>query len=40
MPEQPANLAFGDADARTLYVTACMSVFKLRVNVSGVRAYV
>jgi gluconolactonase len=39
MPKQPANLAFGDADARTLYVTACTSVYKLRVNVPGVRAY-
>ncbi|MBM3924693.1 MAG: SMP-30/gluconolactonase/LRE family protein [SAR202 cluster bacterium] len=39
VPEQPANLAFGDADARTLYITAQTSVYKLRVNVPGVRPY-
>ena len=36
-PEQPANLAFGDADGRTLYVTARSSVYRVRLTVAGVR---
>ena len=36
-PEQPANLAFGDADGRTLYVTARSSVYRIRLTVPGVR---
>lgn len=36
-PEQPANLAFGDADGRSLYVTARSSVYRIRFNVPGVR---
>lgn len=36
-PEQPANLAFGDADGRSLYVTARSSVYRIRLNVPGVR---
>lgn len=36
-PEQPANLAFGDADGRTLYVTARSSVYRIRLNVPGIR---
>ena len=36
-PEQPANLAFGDADGKTLYVTARSSVYRIRLNVAGVR---
>ena len=36
-PEQPANLAFGDADGKTLYVTARSSVYRVRLNVPGVR---
>lgn len=31
------NVAFGDADNRGLYVTACTHVFRLRVGVPGVR---
>lgn len=34
-PEQPANLAFGDADLCTLYITARTSVYSLRVLVPG-----
>ena len=29
MPEQPANLNWGDSDYRTLYITATTSVYKL-----------
>ncbi|MBI2188442.1 MAG: SMP-30/gluconolactonase/LRE family protein, partial [Acidobacteria bacterium] len=36
-PEQPANLAFGDADGRTLYVTARSSVYRIRLKIPGVR---
>jgi gluconolactonase len=35
-PEVPANVAFGDADWRSLYVTARTSVFRVRLNVAGV----
>lgn len=34
-PEKSCNMAFGDDDHRTLYVTACTSVYRLRVQVPG-----
>ena len=34
-PEAPHNLAWGDADARTLYVTAMTSVYRLRLPAGG-----
>jgi gluconolactonase len=34
-PEVPANLAFGGADLRTLFLTARTSVYVLRVTVAG-----
>jgi gluconolactonase len=34
-PEKPANLAWGDADRRTLYVTAETSVYRITLNVTG-----
>ncbi len=34
-PERPANMAWGDADGRTLYLTAHSSLYKLRVNTGG-----
>lgn len=37
-PEQPANLAFGDEDLCTLYITARTSVYSLRVSVPGLPA--
>jgi len=30
------NLAFGDADGRTLYIAACDAVYKVRLKVAGV----
>lgn len=36
-PEIPANLHWGDADAQTLYVTARTSVYRIRLNVPGIR---
>ena len=35
IPEQPANLAWGDADYSTLYITAAKSLYKLRTKVQG-----
>jgi gluconolactonase len=32
------NLAFGDADAKSLYITACMNLYKIRLNVAGILA--
>ena len=34
-PEVPANLAFGGPDRRTLFLTACTSVYTLRVKAPG-----
>ncbi len=36
LPELPANLAWGDADRRTMYVTARTSVYRLRVKTPGI----
>jgi len=36
-PELPANMAFGDADGRTLYLTARTSVYRIRLTHEGVR---
>jgi sugar lactone lactonase YvrE len=35
-PELPANLAWGDADWRSLYFTARTSVYRIRLNVAGI----
>ena len=35
LPEQPANLTWGDPDYRTLYITATKSVYKLRTQAQG-----
>lgn len=35
MPEQPANLTWGDADSRTLYITATTSLYRLRTKTMG-----
>ncbi|HZE83690.1 MAG TPA: SMP-30/gluconolactonase/LRE family protein, partial [Puia sp.] len=34
-PERPANMAWGDEDGKTLYLTAHSSLYKLRVNTGG-----
>jgi gluconolactonase len=39
MPEQPANLTWGDADYRTLYITATTSVYRLRTKTHGFEPY-
>jgi gluconolactonase len=35
--EEPHNLTFGDADGKTLYITALTSIYRVRLNVEGVR---
>ena len=34
-PERPANMAWGDEDGKTLYLTAHTSLYKLKVNTGG-----
>ncbi|MEZ5403035.1 MAG: SMP-30/gluconolactonase/LRE family protein [Bryobacteraceae bacterium] len=36
-PEVPANCAFGDADGKTLYMTARTGLYRVRTNVEGIR---
>jgi gluconolactonase len=31
------NMAFGDADSKTLYITACTHLFRIRLKVAGFR---
>lgn len=38
-PEEPHNLAWGDADLRTLYLAAQTGLYRLRVGVGGTRAF-
>ncbi|HEY3128361.1 MAG TPA: SMP-30/gluconolactonase/LRE family protein [Acidobacteriota bacterium] len=35
MPEQPANLTWGDPDYQTLYITATRSIYRLRTRIRG-----
>ena len=39
VPEQPANLAWGDSDYRTLYITATKSVYRIRTRARGFIPY-
>ena len=39
MPEQPANLTWGDKDYQTLYITATTSVYRLRTTTRGFVPY-
>lgn len=39
MPEQTANLAWGDEGCSSLYITASSSLYRLRTKVPGVAAY-
>jgi len=36
-PELPANFAGGDDDGRTLYMTARTSLYRVRLNMPGIR---
>jgi len=37
VPERPTSQAFGDADGKTLYVTARTSVYRIRLKMAGIR---
>jgi gluconolactonase len=37
LPEIPANLNWGDADGKALYITARTSLYRIRMNVTGIR---
>ena len=37
VPERVSNVAWGDADGKTLYITASTSIFRIRLRISGVR---
>ena len=39
LAETPSNLAFGDADMETLYITARTSVYRVRLGVKGALPY-
>jgi len=39
MPEQPANLTWGDKDYTTLYITATTSVYRLKMKTQGFVPY-
>lgn len=39
MPEQPANLTWGDKDYKSLYITATTSVYRLQVKTTGYVPY-
>jgi gluconolactonase len=34
-PQPPANVAWGDSDGKTLYMTARDKLYRIRVNVAG-----
>jgi gluconolactonase len=37
VPERVANVAWGDADGKTLYITASTSLYRIKLSVAGVR---
>ena len=37
LPESPHNLAWGDDDGRTLYITALTSIYRIRLAIPGTR---
>jgi gluconolactonase len=37
LPEAPHNLAWGDADAQGLYITALTSIYRIRTQIPGIR---
>lgn len=38
-PERPANMAWGDADGRTLYMTAHTGLYRIRMDMAGYRPF-
>jgi gluconolactonase len=39
MPEQPANLKWGDKDYRAVYIAATTSVYRLEMKTQGIVPY-
>ena|SRR5436309_3140142 len=39
IPERVGNLAFGDADNKSLYITASSHLYRVRVQVEGMRTF-
>ena len=39
LPEAPHNLAWGDTDGQTLYVTALTSVYRIRLQIPGIQPH-
>ncbi len=37
IPELPSNCAWGDADGKTLYITARTGLYRIKLNVGGIR---
>lgn len=37
MPEVSANLAWGEADWKTLFITASTSIYKIKLNITGIK---
>jgi len=36
-PEVPGNLHWGDADSKTLYITARTGLYRIKLNIAGIR---
>jgi len=36
-PEDPHNLAWGDDNSKTMYITALTGIYRIRLNIPGVR---
>jgi gluconolactonase len=37
LPQQPANMAWGDKDGKSLYITARTGIYRMRLNIAGIR---
>ncbi|MBV8808939.1 MAG: SMP-30/gluconolactonase/LRE family protein, partial [Acidobacteriaceae bacterium] len=37
MPEKTGNLAWGDADTKSLYIVASTSLYRIRTNATGLK---
>ena len=36
-PEDPHNMAWGDDDGKTIYITALTGIYRIRMNIAGIR---
>ena len=37
LPENPTNIAWGDRDYKTLYITTYNSIYRIRLKIAGIR---